>query len=131
MNAAAPPSPYAILGDAAIRRLVDRFYDIIEADPDFARLRAMHGADLTPVRHGLHRFLAGWLGGPRDWFDRGQCIMSIHRMFAIDAGLADQWSRAMARAIADEAALHGPLGTQLTDALRHMAHAMITAAKMA
>lgn len=126
MNAAAPPSPYArIGGDRPVRALADRFYDLLDSDPAYAGLRAIHAADLGPVRHGLTRFLVGWLGGPRDWFERGPCIMSLHRAFPITPALADQWATAMACAIAGADDLDPALGDAMAEALGHMARGMI------
>lgn len=126
MNAAAPPSPYTRIGsDRPIRALADRFYDLLESDPTYADLRAIHAADLGPVRHGLTRFLAGWLGGPRDWFERGPCIMSLHRTFPITPALADQWATAMACAIAGAEDIDPALGDAMAVALGHMARGMI------
>lgn len=126
MNAAAPPSPYArIGGEPIVRGIVDRFYDLLEHDPAYAPLRALHAADLEPVRHGLTRFLSGWLGGPRDWFDRGPCIMSLHRAFPITLALADQWAMAMTCAIAGEETIDPRLADAMTEALGHMARGMI------
>lgn len=126
MNAAAPPSPYVrIGGDSVIGAIVSRFYDLVESDPAYADLRALHAADLSTVRHGLTRFLVGWLGGPRDWFERGPCIMSLHRAFPITPALADQWATAMACAIAGEEELDPALGDAMAEALGHMARGMI------
>lgn len=126
MNAAAPPSPYArIGGDLPIWALADRFYDVLESDPAYAELRAIHATDLGPVRHGLTRFLVGWLGGPRDWFERGPCIMSLHRAFPITPALADQWATAMACAIAGADDIDPAIGDAMAEALGHMARGMI------
>ena len=58
-------------GDPAVRRLVDRFYDHMDARPDadtidadVATLRAMHPPDLGESRVKLYWFLSDWLGGP-------------------------------------------------------------------
>jgi hemoglobin len=96
--------PYAAIGgDPAVRRLVDRFYDVMDTDPAAARLRAMHAADLGPMRERLYEFLSGWLGGPPLYFQRPdrKCIVSAHAPFAIGDAERDQWMMCMRRAMAD------------------------------
>jgi len=90
-------------GLPAVRRTVDRFYDLMGSDPQFADLRRLHAADLGPMRDSLTGFLAAWLGGPQDWFGEhpGKCMMSVHRDVSVTEQTADQWARAMTRAIAD------------------------------
>jgi len=98
----AATTPYDRLGGkATIEAIADRFYDLMDSDPAFAELRAMHAADLAPMRASLAGFLTGWSGGPRDWFEAnpGRCMMSIHRPLPIDADTARQWIVAMRRAI--------------------------------
>ncbi|CAN5397508.1 group II truncated hemoglobin [soil metagenome] len=119
-------TPFALIGgERAVRAIVNRFYDLVEHDPAFAALRALHATDLAPVRHGLERFLTGWLGGPRDWFDRGICIMSMHRAFPITPAVAQEWADAMARAVAQQDGLDPEIGALMVDKLTGMAHAMI------
>lgn len=126
MNAAAPPSPYArIGGEPVVAAIANRFYDLLEQDPAYAQLRALHAADLGAVRHGLTRFLVGWLGGPRDWFERGPCIMSLHRAFPITPALADQWALAMTCAIAGQDDMDSAIADSMAQALGHMARGMI------
>ncbi|MEY4869183.1 MAG: hypothetical protein RIS11_377, partial [Pseudomonadota bacterium] len=49
--AAKPQRPFdRIGGREPIARMVDRFYDLMDSEPDFAELRAMHGPDLAPMR---------------------------------------------------------------------------------
>ncbi|MCA3060006.1 MAG: group II truncated hemoglobin, partial [Rhodocyclaceae bacterium] len=58
-------SPYLLLGgEAAVRRLVDAFYDQMDEDPDFFGIRKLHPASLAASRDKLYMFLTGWLGGP-------------------------------------------------------------------
>ena len=104
---APPASPFEILGgESAVRRLVDRFYDLMDQDPAYAELRALHAPDLGPMRASLTGFLTGWLGGPRHWFEAqpGRCVMSAHAQVPINAATAGQWTQAMARALADTGA---------------------------
>lgn len=99
-----PVSAYErVGGDPVVRSMVDRFYDLMEADPDYGDLRALHAADLGPMRESLTGFLIAWLGGPRDWFDAhpGKCMMSAHRDIAMTQRTARQWADAMVRAVSD------------------------------
>ena len=44
-------TPYDLIGgEAVVRRLADRFYEIMDTDPGARRIRAMHGEDLGPIR---------------------------------------------------------------------------------
>lgn len=129
MNAetALPRTPYEALGGSiAIRRIVDRFYDLMESEPDYAALRAMHAADLSPMRDSLAGWLSAWAGGPRDWFDRnpGKCMMSAHRGLGVTRATADQWADAMARAIAECGPDEPSLGKAMAERLAMMAQAM-------
>ena len=90
-------------GRPAVAAVVGRFYDLMDSDPAYAALRAMHAPDLTPMRKSLTGFLTGWLGGPRDWFVEhpGVCMMSLHAQLDISRETAGQWTGAMARALED------------------------------
>lgn len=97
-------TPYDMLGgEAAVRRLVDRFYDIMDTAPEAAGIRAVHAQDLAPMRKRLFDFLSGWLGGPPLYFQRPdqKCIVSAHRSFAIGATERDAWLMCMRRALED------------------------------
>lgn len=61
----APTTPYAALGgEAAVRRLVDRFYDLMDELPEAYAVRKLHPDSLDGARQSLFEFLSGWLGGP-------------------------------------------------------------------
>lgn len=95
-------TPFEMLGGAqGVRQLAARFYAIMAEDKDAAAIRAMHGGDLTPIIDKLTGFLSGWLGGPRDYFDRpdSPCIMSVHKRLPIGAAERDQWLHCMHRAL--------------------------------
>ncbi len=120
-------SPFErIGGHAALRAITDRFYDLMDQDPAYAELRAIHAADLGDMRAQLPSFLAGWAGGPRDWFEAnpGKCMMSAHGGMAITRATADQWAEAMARAIAETDVADRELGAAMADVLSRMAKGM-------
>ena len=54
-------------GEPVLQQLVDRFYDLMELEPAYAELRAVHGPQLDRARQHLFWFLCGWSGGP-DYF---------------------------------------------------------------
>jgi len=124
-----PSTPYDRLGGTAtLQRIVDRFYDLMDSDPEYAPLRAMHAADLAPMRRSLTGFLAGWSGGPRDWFDAnpGRCMMSLHKPFTIGPDVAGQWAAAMRRAIHDTVGAADPdVAKAMSDVLDQMAMGMV------
>lgn len=128
-SAAQHATPYERLGGREpIQRIVDRFYDLMDSEPAYAELRAMHAPDLTPMRSSLAGFLTGWSGGPRDWFDAnpGRCMMSIHKNHAISADTAGQWVAAMRRAIGDTVAGVDPeIAQAMGDVLDQMARGMV------
>lgn len=119
-------SPYDQIGGAqTVQRFVDRFYDLMENDPQYGALRALHAQDLTPMRTSLAGFLTGWLGGPRDWFAQhpGVCMMSAHASIPVNYETARQWTQAMARAM-DQADVAPELARQINSAFERMSQGM-------
>jgi hemoglobin len=114
-------------GATRVRAVVEAFYDLMDEDPAYARLRAIHAPDLTPMRASLAGFLTGWLGGPRDWFAArpGVCMMSLHRAMPIDAELARQWTDAMGRAL-DQVGVEAEMADALREVFGRMSGNMTT-----
>jgi hemoglobin len=124
--AEAKPTPYDLIGgEATVRRLADRFYEIMDTHPGARRIRAMHGEDLGPIRQLLFEFLSGWLGGPALYFNRPEhrCVMSAHRAYAIGEAERDEWMMCM-RAAMDECGLGPEMRALLDQAFLRMASAM-------
>jgi hemoglobin len=97
-------TPYEMIGgQVMVRRIVDRFYDIMDRAPEAARIRAMHANDLSPMRDRLFEFLSGWLGGPPLYDQRPnhKCIVSAHRPFSIGEVERDEWMMCMRQAMED------------------------------
>ncbi|MEJ6003614.1 group II truncated hemoglobin [Paucibacter soli] len=88
-------------GEAAVRALVDRFYDLMELEPAYAPLRALHPGSLDGSRDKLHWFLCGWLGGPDYYIERfgHPRLRARHLPFAIGIAERDQWMDCMRRAM--------------------------------
>ena len=122
-----PRTPFYQLGGAPVfEAICQRFYDIMDEDPAYEALRAMHAPDLSPMRELLPQFLAGWAGGPRDWFEAnpGKCMMSMHKPFPIGRETAGQWAEAMQRAIADVNPQPADMAKGMSDVLAQMARGM-------
>jgi len=96
------PTPYQLLGgDAKVRELVERFYDLMELEPAYAQLRSAQGSSLVSAREKLYLFLSGWLGGPALYTDRfgHPMLRARHLPFAIGATERDQWMACMIQAM--------------------------------
>lgn len=120
-------SPYDRIGGLdVLRQITDRFYDLMESEPAYQALRAMHAPDLAPMRESLPLFLAGWSGGPRTWWEAnpGKCMVSMHAKFGIDQATAGEWADAMRQAIADVAPADTAIANALADVLDRMARGM-------
>ncbi len=90
-------------GEAGVRELVDRFYDLMEMEPEFAGIRALHPNTLEGSRDKLFWFLCGWMGGPDHYVQRfgHPRLRARHLPFAIASSERDQWLTCMARAMQD------------------------------
>ena len=88
-------------GEAAVRALVDRFYDLMDLEPEFAALRAVHPSSLDGSRDKLFWFLCGWLGGPDHYQSRfgHPRLRARHLPFKIGIAERDQWMHCMMRAM--------------------------------
>jgi len=89
-------------GVEGIRRLVDDFYDIMDAWPGAEVIRRMHPADLAESRDKLARFLCGWLGGPKLYREKYGPIRipAAHAHLTIGPAERDAWLECMRQAIA-------------------------------
>jgi hemoglobin len=86
-----------------LRRMVDRFYDLMELEQEFAGIRVMHPPSLEDSRDKLFWFLSGWMGGPDLYQQRlgHPRLRARHFPYAIGTSERDQWLRAMAWAMQD------------------------------
>jgi hemoglobin len=109
------PSTFEVLGgEAKLRTLVDRFYDLMDLELRYATIRALHPATLDGSRDKLFWFLCGWFGGPNHYIDRfgHPMLRARHLPYAIGLRERDQWLACMY-----EAMLEQGLDTALADRL--------------
>ena len=104
-------------GEAGVRALVDRFYDLMDLEPIYAGIRALHPTELDSSRDKLHWFLCGWLGGPNLYIERfgHPRLRARHLPYAIGIAERDQWMACMMQAMADEG-VDDTLAQRLTEA---------------
>ncbi|MDE2080407.1 MAG: group II truncated hemoglobin [Burkholderiales bacterium] len=98
----AEPTPFQRLGgEAGLRALVDRFYDLMDLEPSYARLRALHPQALEGSRDKLFWFLCGWLGGPDHYQQRfgHPMLRARHLPYAIGRVERDLWLACMTQAL--------------------------------
>ena len=120
-------TPYQRLGgEAALRRLVVRFYELMDQLPEAQLIRAMHPQDLSSSGDKLFKFLSGWLGGP-PLFEQEYGhprLRARHLPFTIGDAERDAWMQCMIQAI-DEQGIEDPLlKMQLLQALQRLADHM-------
>lgn len=91
-------------GEAAVRALVDRFYDLMDLEPAYAGIRALHPQDMTESRNKLFWFLCGWLGGPSLYVERfgHPRLRARHLPYAIGMAERDQWMQCMLQAMREQ-----------------------------
>jgi len=120
-----PPfeTPFAwIGGESQVHALVDRFYDLMDLEPDYAALRAAHGTELANAREKLKMFLTGWLGGPQHYTEQfGHPRLRMRHMpFSIGIAERDQWVACMDQAM-QETAIDDALRTRLKESFMQTA----------
>jgi len=105
MTEAQTTTPFVRLGgEGGVRALVDRFYDLMDLEPAYAEIRAMHPGTLDGSRDKLFWFLCGWLGGPDLYVQRHghPRLRARHLPYAIGIRERDQWMACMIQALHEQ-----------------------------
>ncbi len=91
-------------GEPGVRALVDRFYDLMDLEPHYAGIRALHPSTLEGSRDKLFWFLCGWLGGPNHYIERfgHPMLRARHLPYAIASSERDQWMACMIQAMQEQ-----------------------------
>jgi hemoglobin len=108
----------ALGGEPGVRGLVDAFYDLMDQDPAYAGIRALHPPGLAGSRDKLYWYLCGWSGGPQHFVERygHPRLRARHLPFSIGESERDQWLHCMNAAMKARA-LAPPLVQSLLEAL--------------
>ena len=98
-------TPYELIGgESGVRRLVSRFYDLMDEREDASEIRAMHARSLRGSREKLFLYLSGWLGGP-DLYQQKYghpMLRRRHLPFSIGTAERDQWLACMDQALDEQ-----------------------------
>lgn len=97
-------TPYQELGgEEGVRKLVHRFYELMDTLPEAAVIRTMHPEDISTSEDKLYLFLSGFLGGPSLYIEKfgHPMLRRRHLPFPIDEAARDQWLLCMNRALDD------------------------------
>lgn len=112
-------------GEEPLRRLVNRFYQIMATMPEAQSVRKMHPEDMSGSAEKLFMFLSGWLGGPSLFIEKfgHPAMRARHMPFKIGKAERDQWMLCMVQAMDDEK-IAEPLRSELLHSLLNLANHM-------
>ena len=112
----------ALGGEPAVLALVQRFYDLMDLEPAYRAVRALHPPHLEGSRDKLFWFLCGWLGGPQHYVERfgHPRLRARHLPYSIGIAERDQWMACMRQAMA-ECEVNAPLQERLAAAFMNTA----------
>jgi hemoglobin len=84
------PTAYDLIGgEDGVKRLVHRFYELMDTLPEAAACRAIHGPSLERSEEKLFEYLTGWLGGPQLFTDKYGAPMLRRRHLYAKIGVAE------------------------------------------
>jgi hemoglobin len=107
MTAMTETTPYNVLGgEAGIKRLVNRFYELMDELPEAYGVRQIHPASLEGSGQSLFEFLSGWFGGPPLYMEKkGHPRLRMrHAPYAVSQVMRDEWMHCMTQAITEQVA---------------------------
>ena len=91
-------------GEMGIRKLVHRFYELMDELPEAYAVRNLHSENLTEIEPTLFEFLSGWFGGPGLYIaKKGHPRLRMrHASYAISPLLRDEWMLCMTQALTEQ-----------------------------
>ncbi len=119
-------SLYQMLGgEAPLRRLTRRMYELMATLPEAKAARDVHPPDLANSEQKFFEFMSGWLGGPALFVERHGAPMLRRRHFVAKIGMAerDAWLLCFERAL-DETVANPQLREAIREPVRRLADHM-------
>jgi len=112
-------------GEATLKQLTRRFYEIMDELPETYGIRKLHAEDLSESAKKLFEFLSGWMGGPQLFVEKfgHPMLRRRHVHFRIGRDDRDQWLLCMKLAL-DEVVDDDALRHELYDAIARLADHM-------
>jgi len=112
-------------GEEVLKKLVHRFYEVMDTNENFKHLRSIHSENLQDAEEKLFMFLSGWLGGPNLFMERHghPRLRARHMPFKIGKRERDEWVLCMVQAF-DDLKIAEPLRTELLHSLLKLADHM-------
>lgn len=107
MTTQANITPYATLGgEAGVKRLVRRFYELMDELPEAHMVRQLHPERLEGSAQSLFEFLSGWFGGPPLYMQKkGHPRLRMrHAPYAVGTVVRDEWMLCMTQALTEQVA---------------------------
>ena len=98
-------TPYELLGsEAGVRRLVNRFYELMDELPEAYEVRRLHPDSLRNSAQNLFEYLSGWFGGPTMYTDKkGHPRMRMrHAPYAVTPSAKNEWMLCMTQALTEQ-----------------------------
>ena len=118
-------------GEATVRDLVERFYDLVETLPAGQQILHLHfrGHGISHVRSAQFEFLCAFFGGRRDYMQRpgAQSLKDMHAHVPIRPEDAEDWLACMGMALQDVGVAE-PVRGQIFKAFERAARALINRA---
>jgi hemoglobin len=115
-------------GEAAVRALVEQFYDLVETLPQGAQILRLHfrGHGMAHVRAEQFDFLCGFLGGRRRYLERHghMNLREIHAHVPIRPEDAENWLHCMTIAMRETHVADG-IGGQIMQVFTRAAEMLV------
>ena len=119
-------------GEMGIKRLVHRFYELMDELPEAYAVRQMHPESLQGSGQSLFEYLSGWFGGPSLYIQKNghPRLRMRHVNYAVGPVVRDEWMLCMTQTLTEQVA-DPALRAHLIETFSQMADHMINTAPQA